>query len=76
MSIAPSPDLNIIVIKTFDDNWLVDLTDAVEFFADRDAMLAAVRQRVTQNSVAGGRCTVSHSDKNDQWFDITSLVAQ
>ena len=76
MSIAPSIDLNIFVINTFDNGRLVNLPDTVEFFPDRDTMLASIRRRVTQSKVAGGRCTVSHSDKNDQWYDITALVAQ
>ena len=76
MTIAPSANLTVCVVNTFDNEWLVSLPHAVEMFPDRDQMLAAVRARVRQASAAGGRCTVSHSDRNDQWSDITALVAQ
>ena len=68
--------MNICVVNTFEGQWLVSCPGDVELFVDRDSMLAAVRRRVTQPIVAGGRCTVSHSDKNDQWSDITAFVAQ
>ena len=74
MNFAPLVNITVCVMNTFDNKWLVSLSDAIEVFPDRDAMLAAVRHRCNQTSSAGGQCTVSFSDKNDQWSDITALV--